>query len=105
MNSAELPGAFGGRANHVVANALAAVAACRGAGVTVKDIREALSTFTPGAVNPGRGNVYAMAAGPPASAAAGPVLADHRHNAAPPPATGPAAASALDREPVAPLTP
>ena len=48
MNLAELPGAFDGRAQHVVANALAAVAACRAVGVTVKDIREALGTFTPG---------------------------------------------------------
>ncbi|MGN6793626.1 MAG: Mur ligase family protein, partial [Streptosporangiaceae bacterium] len=82
MNIAELPGAFDGRAQHVVANALAAIAACRAAGVTVKDIREALTTFTPGAVNPGRGNVYAVSAGPAASIAAGPVLVDYGHNAA-----------------------
>src|SRR5258706_7720666 len=89
MNITELPGAFDGRAKHVVANALAAVAACRAAGVTVKDIREALSTFTPGAVNPGRGNVYAVAAGPAASAAAGTLLGDYRPKPAPPPAPGP----------------
>jgi cyanophycin synthetase len=104
MNITELPGAFDGRAKHVVANALAAVAACRAAGVTVKDIREALSTFTPGAVNPGRGNVYAVAAGPAASAAAGPVLVDYGHNAAALQATGQMVASVWDGEPVAAIT-
>ena len=104
MNIADLPGAFDGRAQHVVANALAAIAACRAAGVTVKDIREALSTFTPGAVNPGRGNVYAVAAGPAASAAAGPVLVDYGHNAAALHATGQMVASVWDGEPVAAIT-
>jgi cyanophycin synthetase len=104
MNIAELPGAFGGRARHVVANALAAIAACRAAGVTVKNIREALSTFTPGAVNPGRGNVYAVAAGPAAAAAAGPVLVDYGHNAAALHATGQMVASVWHGEPVAAIT-
>ena len=104
MNITELPGAFDGRAKHVVANALAAVAACRAAGVTVKDIREALSTFTPGAVNPGRGNVYAVAAGPAASAAAGPVLVDYGHNAAALQATGQMVAAVWAGEPVAAIT-
>jgi cyanophycin synthetase len=104
MNIADLPGAFGGRAQHVVANALAAIAACRAAGVTVKDIREALSTFTPGAVNPGRGNVYAVTAGPAASTAAGPVLVDYGHNAAALQATGQMVASVWEGEPVAAIT-
>jgi cyanophycin synthetase len=104
MNIAELPGAFDGRAQHVVANALAAVAACRAAGVTVKDIREALSTFTPGAVNPGRGNVYAVAAGPAATTATGPVLVDYGHNAAALHATGQMVASVWEGEPVAAIT-
>ena len=104
MNIAELPGAFDGRAQHVVANALAAIAACRAAGVTVKDIREALSTFTPGAVNPGRGNVYAVAAGPAAATATGPVLVDYGHNAAALQATGQMVASVWAGEPVAAIT-
>ncbi len=104
MNITELPGAFDGRAKHVVANALAAIAACRAAGVTVKDVREALSTFTPGAVNPGRGNVYAVAAGPAAAAAAGPVLVDYGHNAAALHATGQMVASVWEGEPVAAIT-
>jgi cyanophycin synthetase len=104
MNISALPGAFDGRAKHVVANALAAIAACRAAGVTVKDIREALGTFTPGAVNPGRGNVYAVTAGPSASAAAGPVLVDYGHNAAALHATGQMVASVWEGEPVAAIT-
>jgi cyanophycin synthetase len=104
MNIAALPGGFDGLARHVVANALAAIAACRAAGVTVKDIREALGTFTPGAVNPGRGNVYAVTAGPAASAAAGPVLVDYGHNAAALHATGQMIASVWEGEPVAAIT-
>src|SRR6266700_23930 len=104
MNLAELPGAFDGRARHVVANALAAVAACRAVGVTVKDVREALGTFSPGEVNPGRGNVYAVAAGPAASAVAGPVLVDYGHNAAALHATGQMVAAVWDGEPVAAIT-
>jgi cyanophycin synthetase len=77
---AGLPGAFGGRAEHVVANALAAVAACRAAGVSVKDIRRGLATFTPGEANPGRGNVY--------RAGDLPVVVDYGHNAAALHATG-----------------
>jgi cyanophycin synthetase len=77
---AELPGAFGGRAPHVVANALAAVAACRAAGVSAKDIRRALATFTPADANPGRGNIY--------QAGTSPVIVDYGHNAAALDATG-----------------
>ena len=58
----------------MVANALAAVAACRGLGVSVKDIRRGLTTFGPGESNPGRGNVYLVAGSP--------VIVDYGHNAA-----------------------
>ena len=77
----DLPGAFGGRAAHLVANALAAIAACRAAGVSAKDIRRGLTTFTPEQANPGRGNLYATASGSP-------VLMDYGHNAAALAATG-----------------
>ena len=77
---AELPGAFGGRAAHLVANALAAAAACRAAGVSAKDIRRGLATFTPVEANPGRGNVY--------QAGDQPVIVDYGHNAAALDATG-----------------
>jgi cyanophycin synthetase len=80
ISVAELPGAFGGLASHLVANALAAAAACRAAGVSAKDIRQALSGFTPGEVNPGRGNFY--------RAGASPLIVDYGHNAAALEATG-----------------
>jgi cyanophycin synthetase len=80
MEVTELPGAFGGRAGHVVANALAAIAASRAVGVPVKDIRAALGAFTPHEANPGRGNLYA--------AGSHPILVDYGHNAAALLATG-----------------
>ena len=80
ISLAELPGSFGGRAAHLVANALAAVAACRAAGVSAKDIRRALATFTPVEANPGRGNLY--------RAGDAPVIVDYGHNAAALNATG-----------------
>ena len=100
----ELPGAFGGRARHVVANALAAVAACRAAGVTVKDIREALVAFTPVDANPGRGNIYAVAAPPPATATGCPVVVDYGHNAAALHAMGQMISSIWEGEPAAAIT-
>lgn len=96
LSVAELPGAFGGLAPHVIANALAAVAACRGLGVSAKDIRRALGTFTPGESNPGRGNVY-LAGG-------GPVILDYGHNAAALDATGRMISDVWDGEPVAAIT-
>ncbi|HXP21525.1 MAG TPA: Mur ligase family protein [Streptosporangiaceae bacterium] len=104
LRVAELPGAFGGRAGHVVANALAAVAACRAVGVAVKDIREALREFTPTEANPGRGNVYAVGARPPAGAQAGPVIVDYGHNAAALHATGQMISSVWEGEPTAAIT-
>ena len=77
---ADLPGAYGGRAGHVVANALAAVAACRAAGVSAKDISRGLAAFTPSGENPGRGNVF--------RAGRTPVIVDYGHNAAALAATG-----------------
>jgi cyanophycin synthetase len=96
LSVAELPGSFGGRAPHVTANALAAVAACRGLGVSAKDIRRALGTFTPGQSNPGRGNVY-LAGGSP-------VIVDYGHNAAALDATGRMISSVWGGEPVAAIT-
>jgi cyanophycin synthetase len=80
LGLAELPGGFDGKARHVLANALAAVAACRAAGVSAKDIRRALITFTPDDANPGRANIY--------RAGASPVIVDYGHNAAALDATG-----------------
>jgi cyanophycin synthetase len=80
LSVAELPGGFGGKARHVVANALAAVAACRAAGVSIKDVRRGLVTFMPDEANPGRGSTY--------KAGASPVIVDYGHNAAALRATG-----------------
>jgi cyanophycin synthetase len=96
MSVSELPGAFGGQARHVVANALAAAAACRAAGISVKDIRSALMTFTPEEANPGRGNIY--------RAGGSPVIVDYGHNAAALQATGQFIADVWGGEPVAALT-
>ena len=93
---AELPGAFGGRAPHLIANALAAVAACRALGVSAKDIRHALAGFTPGVLNPGRGNLY-LAAGSP-------VIVDYGHNAAALAATGAMISSVWGGRPAAAIT-
>ncbi len=93
---ADLPGAFGGRAPHLVANALAAVAACRALGISAKDIRQALATFAPGEANPGRGNLY-LAAGSP-------VIVDYGHNAAALAATGRMISNVWGGEPAAALT-
>jgi cyanophycin synthetase len=93
---AELPGAFGGRARHVLANALAAVAACRAAGISAKDIRQGLLTFTPEAANPGRGNIY--------RAGSSPVILDYGHNAAALAATGQFIADVWGGDPVAAVT-
>jgi folylpolyglutamate synthase/dihydropteroate synthase len=96
LSVAELPGSFGGRAPHVIANALAAVAACRGLGVSAKDIRRALGTFTPGEANPGRGHVY-LAGGSR-------VIVDYGHNAAALDATGRMISEVWGGEPVAAIT-
>jgi cyanophycin synthetase len=92
----ELPGSFGGRARHVVANALAAVAACRAAGVSAKDIRRGLAAFAPGDANPGRANIF--------RAGTSPVIVDYGHNAAALDATGQFVADVWGGEPVAAVT-
>jgi cyanophycin synthetase len=93
---ADLPGAYGGRAAHMVANALAAVAACRAAGVSGKDIGRGLAAFTPADDNPGRGSVF--------RAGASPVIVDYGHNAAALQATGRFVREVWGRAPVAVVT-
>ena len=104
MDVAELPGGFGGKARHVVANALAAAAACRAVGIPVKEIRAALSAFVPAATNPGRGNVYAATTGQNGSARPSPVLVDYAHNAAALAATGELVRAAWSGHHVAAIT-
>jgi cyanophycin synthetase len=91
-----IPGSFGGAATHLVANALAAVSACRALGVSVKDIRRALAAFTPLQANPGRGNVYQVAGCP--------VVVDYGHNPAAIAAMGSLLREAWDGDPVAAIT-
>jgi cyanophycin synthetase len=114
LSLAELPGAYDGLAPHVVANALAAVAACRANGVSAKDIRRALATFSPGESNPGRGNVYLAAegggAGAGGCAGAGggagecTVIVDYGHNAAAVDATGRMISNVWGGSPAAAIT-
>lgn len=121
LDAGLLPGAFGGLASHVVANALAATAACRAIGVTIKDVSRALRTFTPIEANPGRGNTYAVrvpltgrqdagAAGRDRGsravrqAAVTPVILDYGHNAAALHATGQMISNVWNGEPAAAIT-
>jgi cyanophycin synthetase len=93
---ADLPGAFGGRAAHVVANALAAVAACRAAGISAKDIARGLTAFAPADHNPGRASVFL--------AGSSPVIVDYGHNAAALEATGRFVREVWSGRPVAAVT-
>jgi cyanophycin synthetase len=96
LGVAELPGSFGGTAAHLVANALAACAACRALGVSAKDIRRALITFIPERANPGRGNVYQVDGRP--------VVVDYGHNPAALAAMGRLLHEAWGGSPVAAVT-
>jgi len=93
---ASLPGAFGGRAAHVVANALAAVAACRALGVSITDITRGLAAFRPPADNPGRATFF--------RAGVTPVVVDYAHNAAAVEATGRFLHEVFGTAPVAAVT-
>jgi cyanophycin synthetase len=96
LAAADLPGTFGGRAGHVVANALAATAACRAAGISAKDIAHGLSSFVPTADNPGRASVF--------RAGTCPVIVDYGHNAAALDATGRLVHDVWPRQAVAAVT-
>ncbi|MCW2506923.1 MAG: cphA [Modestobacter sp.] len=70
----QLPCAFAGEADFLVANMLAAVAACRALGVREVDVRLALSSFDPGRDNPGRADVHWLGSIP--------CVVDYAHNPA-----------------------
>ncbi|MBO2460713.1 cyanophycin synthetase [Actinomadura violacea] len=70
----DVAGSSGGQAGHVVANALAALAAGRALGVPLEVAAQALRTFEPHTRNPGRGCVYQVGENP--------VLVDYAHNPA-----------------------
>jgi cyanophycin synthetase len=96
LHADELPGSFGGAAAHLLANALAAAAACRALGVSVKDIRRGFATFTPAAANPGRGNVYQVGGVP--------LVVDYGHNPAALASMGRLLHEAWDGQPIAAIT-
>jgi cyanophycin synthetase len=79
-----------------VANALAAVAACRALGVTAKDVARGLAAFDPAAGNPGRSSFF--------RAGASPVIVDYGHNAAALEATGRFLRDVFGTAPVAAVT-
>ena len=96
LHADELPGSFGGAATHLLANALAAAAACRALGVSVKDIRRGFATFTPAEANPGRGNVYQVGAAP--------LVVDYGHNPAALASMGRLLHEAWEGQPIAAIT-
>jgi cyanophycin synthetase len=73
IDSAGLPGAFGGAAKHVAANALAAVAAARALELPAPAIVERLRSFQPREAIPGRGTLLRVGEVD--------VLVDYAHNA------------------------
>jgi cyanophycin synthetase len=96
LHADELPGSFGGAATHLLANALAAAAACRALGVSVKDIRRGFATFTPAEANPGRGHVYQVGGVP--------VVVDYGHNPAALASMGRLLHEAWEGQPIAAIT-
>src|SRR5262249_10925389 len=71
---AEVTGSFGGKADHVIANALAAAAAARALGVPASMVARGLRTFDPHRCNPGRGCSFRIEETP--------VVVDYAHNPA-----------------------
>jgi cyanophycin synthetase len=96
MRSADFPASFGGLASFNVANALAAVAACRGLGVGLEDVRRRLATFQPDRDNPGRLNLLRLRGVP--------VVVDYAHNAEALTAIGELIAAQWESDPVAVIT-
>jgi cyanophycin synthetase len=96
MRSADFPASFGGLAAFNIANALAAVAACRGLGVGLEDVRRSLATFQPDRDNPGRLNLLRLRGVP--------VVVDYAHNAEALTAIGELIAAQWESDPVAVIT-
>jgi cyanophycin synthetase len=70
----DVAGAFGGKADYMIANALAAAAAARALGVPVSLVAHGLRTFDPHRCNPGRGCSFRIEETP--------VMVDYAHNPA-----------------------
>jgi cyanophycin synthetase len=73
LDVSTVPATMMGTARYQVSNVLAAAAACRAHGVEPERIASALATFRSAEHNPGRGNLYKVAAG-------GYVMLDYGHN-------------------------
>jgi cyanophycin synthetase len=71
---ADVAGSFGGKADHVIANALAAAAAARALGIPASMVARGLRTFDPHRCNPGRGCAFQIEETP--------ILVDYAHNPA-----------------------
>ncbi len=71
---AEVAGSFGGRADYMIANALASAAAARALGMPVSTVAGGLRTFDPHRCNPGRGCSFRVEETP--------VVVDYAHNPA-----------------------
>lgn len=96
LPAAEVAGSFGGRARHVIANALAAAAAARALGVPAELVARGLRTFEPHRANPGRGCVFHVDAHP--------VMVDYAHNPAAIDAVGELLRDVWGREGIAAVT-
>jgi cyanophycin synthetase len=57
---ADVPGGYGGAAQHVAANALAAIAAARALGARPETLAARLAEFDPAGANPGRGSLFRL---------------------------------------------
>jgi cyanophycin synthetase len=93
---AEVAGSFGGKADHVIANALAAAAAARALDVPMSLVANGLRTFDPHRCNPGRGCSFRVEENP--------VVVDYAHNPAAVAAVGGLLGRVWGREGVAAVT-
>jgi cyanophycin synthetase len=92
----EVAGSFGGKADYMIANALAAAAAARAIGVPASLVAHGLRTFDPHRCNPGRGCSFRIEETP--------IVVDYAHNPAAVAAVGGLLRRVWGREGVAAVT-
>jgi len=92
----EVAGSFGGKADYMIANALAAAAAARALGMPASVVASGLRTFDPHQYNPGRGCSFRIEETP--------VVVDYAHNPAAVAAVGALLRRVWGREGVAAVT-
>jgi cyanophycin synthetase len=93
---ADVAGSFGGQADYVIANALAAAAAARALGMPASMVARGLRTFDPHRYNPGRGCAFRIDDNP--------IMVDYAHNPAAVAAVGALVQRVWGREGVAAVT-